>query len=99
MGVPEAIGYRPKWKIALNEIDRVLASGARCGGVLADAEYGKAAEFRAGLAERRLSYAVGILPMQKVYPADVTLSFPERKATGRPCQHPYPRWRAWLPLS
>ena len=80
VGVPEAIGYRPKWKIALNEIDRVLA----------DAEYGKAAEFRAGLAERRLSYAVGILPMQKVYPADVTLSFPERKATGRPCQHPVP---------
>src|SRR6185369_11463938 len=72
------------------EIDRVLASGARCGCVLADAEYGKAAEFRAGLAERRLSYAVGILPMQKVYPADVTLSFPERKATGRPCQHPVP---------
>src|SRR6476619_4632083 len=52
VGVPEAIGYRPKWKIALNEIDRVLASGARCGCVLADAEYGKAAEFRARLAER-----------------------------------------------
>src|SRR5918995_4396678 len=27
-GVPEAVGYRPKWKIALDEIDRVLASGA-----------------------------------------------------------------------
>src|SRR3954471_17554151 len=26
-GVPEAVGYRPKWKIALDEIDRVLASG------------------------------------------------------------------------
>ena len=54
-GVPEAIGYRPKWQIALDEIDRVLASGARFGCVLADAEYGKAAEFRAGLGERRLS--------------------------------------------
>ena len=30
-GVPEAVGYRPKWKIALDEIDRVLASGARFG--------------------------------------------------------------------
>src|ERR1700750_136469 len=60
-GVPEAVGYRPKWKIALAEIDRVLASGARFGSVLADAEYGKAAEFRHGLAERRLAYAVGIL--------------------------------------
>ncbi len=53
-GVPETVAYRPKWKVALDEIDRVLASGARFGCVLADAEYGKAAEFRAGLGERRL---------------------------------------------
>jgi SRSO17 transposase len=89
-GVPEAVAYRPKWRIALDEIDRVLASGARFGAVLADAEYGKAAEFRAGLDERRLAYAVGILPTQKVYPADVTLSLPERKPTGRPRKHPVP---------
>jgi SRSO17 transposase len=89
-GVPEAVAYRPKWKIALDEIDRVLASGARFGAVLADAEYGKAAEFRHGLAGRRLAYAVGILPTQKVYPADVTLSLPERKPTGRPRKHPVP---------
>ena len=81
-GVPEAVAYRPKWTIALDEVDRVLASGARFGCVLADAEYGRAAEFRAGLAERKLAYAVGIMPAQQVYPADVTLSFPERKATG-----------------
>jgi SRSO17 transposase len=89
-GVPEAVGYRPKWQIALDEIDRVLASGARFGCVLADSEYGKAAEFRHGLSERRLSWAVGILPTQKVYPADVTLAYPERKATGRPREHPVP---------
>src|SRR3954465_9429244 len=83
-GVPEAVGYRPKWKIALDEIDRVLASGARFGAVLADAEYGRAAEFRAGLAERRLPYAVGVMPVQQVYPADVTLVFPERKKPGCP---------------
>ena len=89
-GVPEDVGYRPKWKIALDEIDRVLASGARFGCVLADAEYGKAAEFRHGLGERQLSFAVGILPTQKVYPADVTLSHPERKPTGRRRKHPVP---------
>src|SRR5690242_5921688 len=89
-GVPEAVGYRPKWRIALDEIDRALASGARFGAVLADAEYGRAAEFRAGLAERRLPYAVGIMPVQQVYPADVTLAFPERKPTGRPRKHPVP---------
>ena len=90
VGVPEAIGYQPKWQIGLDEIDRVLASGARFGCVLADAEYGKAAEFRAGLVGRRLLYAVGILPTQKVYPADVKLAVPERKPTGRPRKHPIP---------
>jgi SRSO17 transposase len=90
VGVPEAVGYRPKWKIALDEVDRVLASGTRFGHVLADAEYGKAAEFRHGLAERELAYAVGILPTQTVYPADVTLAIPERKPTGRPRKHPVP---------
>jgi len=89
-GVPEAVAYRPKWRIALDEIDRVLASGARFGCVLADAEYGKAAEFRAGLGERGLAFAVGVLPAQKVYPADVALSFPARKVTGRPRKHPAP---------
>ena len=43
MGVPETVEYRPKWAISLDEI----------GCVLADAEHGGAAEFRAGLAERR----------------------------------------------
>jgi SRSO17 transposase len=101
VGVPEAIDHRPKWRIALDEIDRVLASGARFGCLLADAagacpparkrdRGSKVAEFRAGLGERQLSYAVGILPRQKVYPAEVTLAHPERKASGRPRQHPVP---------
>jgi SRSO17 transposase len=88
--VPEVIAYRPKWKIALDEIDRVLVSGAQFGCVLADAEYGRAVEFRAGLNERHLAFAVGVLPTQKIYPADVTLSYPERKVTGRPRKHPVP---------
>src|SRR5215208_5100533 len=90
VSVPEAIGYLPKWRMALDGIDRVLAAGARFGCVLADAEYGKAAEFRAGLAERQLSFAVGVLPTQKVCPAGVTLSYPARKPTGRPRKHPVP---------
>ena len=90
VGVPETVAYRPKWKIALGEIDRVSASGARLGCVLADAEYGRAAEFRAGLDERRLPYAAGVPPVQQVYPAGVTLASPARKPTGRPRKHPVP---------
>jgi SRSO17 transposase len=82
-GVPEDVAGRPKWRIALDEIDRVLAAGLRFGRVLADAEYGKAAEFRRGLSERGLTWAVGIGPTQKVFPADVTLAPRPRRATGQ----------------
>ena len=89
-GVPEAVTGRPKWRVALDEIDRVLAAGARFGCVLGDAEYGKAAEFRRGLSERGLTWALGIGPTQKVFPADVTLAPRPRSATGRPAKHPVP---------
>src|ERR671913_345600 len=35
-GVPETVAYRPKWRIALDEIDPVLASRAPVGCVLGD---------------------------------------------------------------
>jgi SRSO17 transposase len=92
-GVPEAVAGRPKWRIALDEIDRVLAAGGRFGRfgcVLGDAEYGKAAEFRRGLSERGVTWALGILPNQKVFPADVTLAPRPRSTTGRPAKHPVP---------
>jgi SRSO17 transposase len=93
-GVPEAIGHRPKWRIALDEIDRVIAAGASFGCVLADAEYGKAVKFRQGLSERQLRWAVGIMPAQQVYPIDVTLraAAPTPRG-GRPAKHPVPSHR------
>jgi SRSO17 transposase len=90
-GVPEAIGHRPKWRIALDEIDRVIAAGATFGCILADAEYGKAMKFRQGLSERQLRWAVGVMPTQQVYPIDVTLRAPPpRPRGGRPAKHPVP---------
>ena len=56
----------------------------------ADAGYGACAAFRRGLAERGLTYAVGILPTQKVDPRDVTVAEPARRPTGRPPKHPIP---------
>jgi SRSO17 transposase len=90
-GVPEGLEHRPKWRIALDEIDRLIAAGVRFGCVLTDAEYGKAAAFRHGLSERHLRWAVGVMPAQQVYPADVTLQVAEPKARGgRPAKHPVP---------
>ena len=60
-GVPEACrAPKSKGQIALDELDRVQAAGARFGTVLADAGYGASAAFRHGLDERGLAWAVGI---------------------------------------
>ncbi len=71
-----------KHPIAVEEIDRVIASGARFGCVLADSGYGSSASFRQALSERGLSWAVGLSRRQTVYPCDVGLIFPVAK-TGR----------------
>jgi SRSO17 transposase len=88
--VPGEVAARPKWQMALDEVDRVCAAGARFGWVVADAEYGKAAAFRHGLEIRGLRWAVGIPSTQKVYPATVTVAAAPPKPTGRPREHPVP---------
>jgi len=83
-GVPELLrNYRTKPEIALEEIDRVRGCGVRFGCVLADAGYGLSSSFRQGLSNRDLSWAVGIPSKQKVYPADVEMTFPIA-GRGRP---------------
>jgi SRSO17 transposase len=89
-GVPEEHRRAlAKADIALAEIDRVVAAGARFGRVLADAGYGAGAAFRRGLDERGFLWAVGILKVQNVYPATVELLWP-KAARGRPRKRPVP---------
>jgi SRSO17 transposase len=89
-GAPEAeVVARSKGEIALAELDRVLAAGARFGVVLADAGYGASAAFRRGLDARHLLWAVGIPRNQKVYGVDVQLVPPGgRKRRPVPDQEP-----------
>jgi SRSO17 transposase len=89
-GVPEdEVVPRSKGEIALAELDRVRAAGPRFGLVLADAGYGTSAEFRRGLDERGLTWAVGIPRSQKVYGADVRLVPPGgRRRRPVPDQEP-----------
>jgi SRSO17 transposase len=78
-----------KPEIAIEEIDRVIAAGARFGCVLADSGYGSSGPFRQALSERGLLWAVGLSRRQNVYPADVALVFPVAK-TGRPRKYHIP---------
>jgi SRSO17 transposase len=89
-GVPEE-HRRPlaKTDIALAEVDRVLAAGARFGRVVADAGYGTSAGFRQGLSGRGLTWAAGVLKTQNVYSPGVELLWPVAR-TGRPRKHPVP---------
>jgi SRSO17 transposase len=83
-GVPENRQVAlSKQEIAIEEIDRGIASGVRFGCVLADSGYGSSGPFRRALSARGLLWAVGLSRRQNVYPADVTLLFPVAKA-GRP---------------
>jgi SRSO17 transposase len=89
-GVPEEHRRAlAKPDLALAEIDRAIAAGVRFGRVLADAGYGASAAFRQGLSVRRLTWAVGILKTQNVYPPTVELLWPVARA-GRPRKHPVP---------
>lgn len=81
-GVPDTISFRPKWQIALDEIDRLLENEVQFGDVLADAGYGSCGEFRSGLSQRELLWTVGILSTQTAYPASVRI-VPPKPAVNR----------------
>src|SRR3546814_1492485 len=57
---------RTKPEIAIEEIDRVIATGARFGCALADAGYGSSGSFRQALTDRGLLWAVGLSRRQNV---------------------------------
>jgi len=44
-GIPDELHYRPKWKIGVEQIERVMAEGLRFDYVTFDEEYGKIPEF------------------------------------------------------
>jgi SRSO17 transposase len=60
-GIPDTVVYRPKWQIALGQLDRARGNGVVLDWLTFDEEYGKRPGFVAGLDERRLRF-VGEVP-------------------------------------
>ncbi len=58
--IPESIGYKPKWQLAVDMIEAAIADDLPRGVVLADADYGNKMGFRDALDERGLQYAVAV---------------------------------------
>ena len=62
--VPEKIAYEPKWRIGLGLIDRALSLRLPHRAMVADADYGRAGEFRRALRDRKEAYVLGVQPTQ-----------------------------------
>jgi len=59
-GIPDHVGYRPKWQIALDLLQRSLGDGVAMKYLTADELYGGTAAFRHGVAKLGLTYVVEI---------------------------------------
>src|SRR5919199_656805 len=60
-GIPKELVYRPKWQIALEEVDRARQNKVQLDWPTFDEEYGKAPEFVCGRDKRELRF-VGEVP-------------------------------------
>ncbi|MBB4781498.1 SRSO17 transposase [Streptomyces rapamycinicus] len=95
-GVPEDVGHREKWRLALDALDALEALDELAAWrlvppvVVADAGYGQNADFRTGLAEREIRYVVGIRGDITVQPHEAVPDAPAWAGTGR---RPVPRCR------
>lgn len=89
-GVPDDVGYAPKWKIALSLIDQALGWGTRASVTLADSGYGDTTEFRDGLTERQLIYNVAVKGTTVIWPPGVAPKPPKQRPgkRGRPRTRP-----------
>jgi len=84
-GVPQGIHFQTKPRIALEQIRQAVDEDVPRGVVLADAAYGMDSQFRAGLRELQLEYAVGVQSSVSVWePGKTPLPAKPRQKTGRP---------------
>jgi SRSO17 transposase len=78
-GIPADMEYRPKWQIALEEVDRAQANQVPLDWLTFDEGYGMVPEFVRGLDDRKLLF-VGEAPKKPVVPGGQRL----RAETRRP---------------
>jgi len=58
--IPDEVVYRPKWRIALELLDRAMGNGVRFKYLVADEAYGSKPGFRRGVAQRGMQYVVEV---------------------------------------
>jgi hypothetical protein len=88
--IPDDVRHVPKWQLALEIVDELIAWGLERRVVQADGGYGDITAFRVGLEERELSYVVQVKGATSAQPADAVPVTPAYRGTGRPPVARYP---------
>jgi SRSO17 transposase len=88
--VPEEVRHRPKWQLALDILDELLAWGLERRVVQADGGYGDVTAFRLGLEQRDLEYVVQVKGTTSAQPAQAVPVTPAYRGRGRPPAARYP---------
>lgn len=87
--IPEEIRHVPKWQLALEIIDQLVAWGLPRRVVQADGGYGDITGFRTGLEQRELEYVVQVKGATSAQPGDAVPVVPAYQGRGRPPKRRY----------
>ena len=88
--LPDQVGHRPKWQLALDMLDELGDWELHPPVLLADGAYGEVGQFRGGLEQRELAYVVQVPGTISAYPADVAPQVVAYAGRGR---RPVARYR------
>jgi SRSO17 transposase len=82
-GIPDAVVHRPKWRIALTQLDRARADGVKLDWLTFDSEYGRGPDFLRELDDRSQLF-VGDVPRNfRCLAVSTSAARPEAKVKGR----------------
>jgi SRSO17 transposase len=81
--IAKEVEFKRKWEIALSLLDAARTNGGPALPVLADAGYGDSRDFRDGLRERGLKYAVGISSQTTVWRPETQIAVPTSRIGSR----------------
>ncbi len=74
--IPDTVGFRKKWQLALQLLRQVRASGITVTAVLSDSGYGDATTVRTALHRLKLPYGLGVSSTLTVFQRRPTLQLP-----------------------
>jgi SRSO17 transposase len=100
-GIPDDMVHRPKWQIALEQIDRAKTNQVQLDWLVFDEEYGKAPEFVRGLDDRHLLFVGEVPKSLSCLAANASGRKPDATGKGRHAedvvrQSPAFQQQAWL---